>query len=101
LNHHFGARIEIGANFYKTRVINLGGYDFDHPVINWSGVATYTHNAMYASGETDLMKQIVRREPSKEISRKQGFNKIGRGACKFIETAVPYPGKKSFHVPSR
>src|SRR5262245_26152141 len=80
LNQHLDARLEIGANFYKTCIINLSSHYFDHPVINWRRNVTYTYNAMYASGETNLMKQIIQCEPSEEIPGKQGFNKIGWGA---------------------
>jgi hypothetical protein len=100
LNQHPGARLDIDADFYETCVINLGGDDFDHPVINRRRITTYTHDAMYPPGETDLMEQNVQREPGKDVPGKQGFNEVRWFACEFIETAVPYPGKKCFHIPS-
>src|SRR5215510_11036753 len=59
LNQYPGAGLEIGPNFYKTCSVNLGSDDFDHPVINRRRSAAYTHNAMYSSGETNLMKQTI------------------------------------------
>jgi hypothetical protein len=59
LNQYLGARIETGADFYKTGFISLGGYDFDHPVINRRRITTYAHNAMYASSKTHFMKQLT------------------------------------------
>jgi len=56
LNQYLGARLKIGANFYKTDFISLGGDYFDHPVINRRRITTYTHNAMYASSKTHFMK---------------------------------------------
>ena len=56
LNQHLGAGLKIGSNFYKTCFINLRSDDFDHPVVNLRGRAAYTHDAMYASSETNLMK---------------------------------------------
>src|SRR5215475_7606625 len=67
LNQHLSAGFEVGADFYKTCRINLGGNDFNHIVIDRRRVTTYTHNAVYSSGETDLMKQIVQIEPSEEV----------------------------------
>src|SRR5262245_14860232 len=100
LNQHLGARLETCANFYKTHFIYLRSDDIDHTVINWRRGVTHTHNAMYSSGETNLMKHTVQCEPCEEISRKQRFNEIRRFICEFIETAVPYPGEEYFHVPS-
>src|SRR5262245_5788242 len=62
LNQNLSAEFEVGANFYKTFRINLGRDDFDYLVINQRRIATYTHDAMYPPGETDLMKQIIQRE---------------------------------------
>jgi hypothetical protein len=59
LNQHLGARLEIGADFCKTGFINLGGQDFDHPVINRRRITAYTHNAMDASSKTHFMKQTT------------------------------------------
>jgi hypothetical protein len=59
LNQHLGARLETGADFYKTGFINLGGQDFDHPVINRRRIPTYTHNAMDTSSKTHFMKQTT------------------------------------------
>jgi len=56
LNQHLVAKLEIGADFYKTRFINLGGDDFDYPVINRRRNAAYTHDAMHTSGETSFME---------------------------------------------
>jgi hypothetical protein len=59
LNQHLGARLEIGADFCKTGFINLGGQDFDHPVINRRRITAYTYNAMDASGKPHFMKQTT------------------------------------------
>src|SRR5262245_5307100 len=91
LNQHFGARFEIGADFYKTCRINLGGNDFNNPVINRRRITTYTHDAMHSPGETNLMKQTVQLEPGEEVPGEKGFNEIGRLARELIEAAIPYP----------
>jgi len=99
LNQHLDAGLQIDADFHKTRVIDLGGDDFDHPVIDRRGIAAYTHDAMYASGETNFMKQTVYREPGEEISGKQRLNERRRFAREFIETVASRLGEKCFHAP--
>src|SRR5262245_65565657 len=59
LNQHLDARLETGADFYKTGFINLGDQDFDHPVINRRRIITYTHKAMNTSSKTHFMKQMT------------------------------------------
>src|SRR5215813_299628 len=100
LNQYLSAGFEVSSDFYKTCRINLGGNDFNHIVINRRRVTTYTHNAMYSYGETDLMKQTVQLEPGEEVPGKQRLNEIRRFARELIEAAIPYLGKKCFQIPS-